>query len=139
MAALLRQRRLRPTRARRLVLARLRTSNDHASAEDLRRVLRRSGQDVSIATLYQNLKRLTQAGLLVSFADAGGIVRFDANTGPHAHLVCTSCGRIHDIAPEDLDLGTRNVGRLKSPLRRHGWSLSEIRLELRGRCPRCRR
>jgi Fur family transcriptional regulator, peroxide stress response regulator len=127
---LLRSRGLRPTRARRLILARLRRSNDHLSADEVRRELRRRGHVVSIATLYQNLKALTEAGLLASFADSAGLVRFDANTEPHDHLVCTRCGRIEDVAPARAPRPARHL---------HSWVVTEARLELRGRCPRCRR
>ncbi len=136
---LLRSRGLRATRASRLILARLRHSNDHLSAEEVQRALRRRGHRVSIATLYQNLKRLTEAGLLVSFADSGGLVRFDANTAPHAHLVCTGCGRILDVAPSAAPV-ERLAAALPKPARRYrGWSIRDARLELCGLCPDCRR
>ena len=136
---LLRSRGLRATRASRLILARLRQSNDHLSAEEVQRALRRRGHRVSIATLYQNLKRLTEAGLLVSFADSDGLVRFDANTAPHAHLVCSTCGRILDVAPSAAPV-ERLAAALPKPARRYrGWSIRSTRLELCGLCPDCRR
>lgn len=135
---LLRGRGLRPTRARRLILTRLRHSNDHLSTEEVQEALLRRGHVVSIATLYQNLKRLTEAGLLVSFADSDGLVRFDANTEPHAHLVCTRCGRILDVAPTATPVA-RLTAALPKPARRYrGWSIRDARLELCGLCPDCR-
>jgi Fur family transcriptional regulator, peroxide stress response regulator len=134
---LLRSRGLRPTRASRLILARLRFSNDHLSTEEIQRALRRRGHSVSTATLYQNLKRLAEVGLLTSFADAAGLVRFDANTEPHAHLVCTRCGHILDLPMTHRLVNRPNV---KPPARHYrGWSISDTRLELCGLCPKCRR
>lgn len=135
---LLGRRGLRATRASRLVLARLRCSNDHPSAEEVQRALRRRGHRVSIATLYQNLKRLTEAGLLVSFADSDGLVRFDANTAPHAHLVCAGCGRIVDVAPAAAPVERLTAALPKSGRCYRGWSIRDARLELCGLCPDCR-
>jgi Fe2+ or Zn2+ uptake regulation protein len=136
---LLRRHGLRPTRARRLVLARLARSNDHLSVDELRAELRRHGQPVSVATLYQNLKRLVAEGLLASFAGADGLVRFDANTDSHAHLVCAGCGRIADVGPEDPVLKRLKVAVPRPARRMRGWTLAEARLELRGLCPACGR
>lgn len=131
---LLRGHGLRPTRASRLIIARLRHSNDHLSADEIRRALRRRGHDISIATLYQNLKRLTRAGLLDTFADTDGLVRFDANTESHTHLVCAECGRIADMPG-----GRRSPMAPPVPVRRYrGWLVRTARLELCGLCPRCR-
>jgi len=136
---LLRSRGLRSTRASRLILARLQHSNDHLSAEEIRLSLRRRGHKVSIATLYQNLKRLTANGLLVGFADTDGIVRFDANTEPHAHLVCTGCGRILDVAPDSVPAARGAAALPKSARGYRGWAVRSARLELCGLCPDCRR
>lgn len=105
----------------------------------MQRSLRRRGQKVSTATLYQNLKRLTANGLLVGFADADGIVRFDANTEPHAHLVCTGCGRILDVAPDSVPAARVAAALPKSARRFRGWTVRSARLELCGLCPDCRR
>lgn len=135
---LLRSRGLRPTRASRLILARLRFSNDHLSTEEIQRALRRRGHSVSTATLYQNLKRLAEAGLLAGFADADGLVRFDANTTPHAHLVCTACGCIADLSLNDPLVRRLELTPPKAARRWRGWSVRDARLELNGLCPRCR-
>jgi len=135
---LLRRRGLRSTRAGRLILARLRQSNDHLSAEEVQRALCRRGHKVSIATLYQNLKRLAEAGLLSSFADSDGLVRFDANTTPHAHLVCTGCGCIADLSLNDPLVRRLELTPPKAARRWRGWSVRGARLELNGLCPHCR-
>jgi len=138
IVSLLRSRGLRPTRAGRLILARLCHSNDHLSAEEIQRSLRRRGHNVSTATLYQNLKRLAEAGLLAGFADAYGLVRFDANTTPHAHLVCTGCGCIADLSLNDPLVRRLELTPPKAARRWRGWSVRGARLELNGLCPRCR-
>lgn len=130
---------LRATRARRLVLARLLSRHDHPSAEELRRALARHGVELSTATLYQNLKRLVEAGLLDGFAGTGGVTRYDANRTPHAHLVCRRCGRVLDVGPEEPLYPRLRVNLPEAARRFRGWSVADARLELRGTCPRCRR
>jgi len=138
IVSLLRSRGLRPTRAGRLILARLRQSNDHLSADQVRRELRRRGHKVSIATLYQNLRRLAESGLLVSFADSDGVVRFDANSAPHAHLVCTNCNCIADLPLDDPLVRQLELTPPRGARRWRGWSVRNARLEFSGLCPRCR-
>jgi Fe2+ or Zn2+ uptake regulation protein len=117
----------------------LQHSNDHLSAEEIRIALRRRGHVVSIATLYQNLARLSEAGLLASFADSEGLVRFDANTAPHAHLVCSRCGRILDLSLTSPLVNRLNISGAKPARQYRGWTVQNARLELCGLCPKCRR
>jgi Fur family ferric uptake transcriptional regulator/Fur family peroxide stress response transcriptional regulator len=58
----LREHSLRPTKARRLVLALLDKKNDHLGPEGILKALRDNGHPISIATLYQNLNNLVEAG-----------------------------------------------------------------------------
>ena len=52
--------------------------------------------------------------------------RFDGNTTPHDHIRCVKCGRVDDIAPQQLDLS----GGAKDDF--HGYSVLGRRVELWG-------
>jgi len=128
---------LRPTEARRIILAALRNTCDHPTVEMLRTALEAQGHQIGVATAYQNLNRLAEAGLVVRFLDRQGLLRFDANVSPHHHLLCTTCGRIADV---ELDSGgaRRLWGVADGVAAEHrSWQLENARLELRGMCPAC--
>lgn len=137
VAVALRAHGLRPTRARCQLLLHLRSTDRHPSAEEITASLRDEGSDVGVATVYQNLNRLVEAGLLRRFKGADGRSRFDADVSAHSHAVCDSCGRMADIEiGEDVarTLDLTSSGDERAP----GWLLTHAAVELRGVCPGCR-
>lgn len=123
---------LRPSRPRRTILAYLQSCEDHPTPYEMLDGLKTSGHPISIATLYQNLQVLSEAGLIRKFVDADGTARYDANTSAHHHLHCLSCGRILDLdLPEAL---SRSLSRLGDA---SGWQVSKVQLEIEGLCPQC--
>src|SRR5215475_5237997 len=92
----LRDRGLRLTRPRRIILDVVRATDAHPTAAFVYRRVRRRLPRVSLATVYRNLRVLAAEGFLAERADAAGM-RFDANTGPHDHFTCLACGRIYDV------------------------------------------
>ena len=130
----LRRHGLRPTPARCRILELLTRRREHYTPEEMLEALREEGEPMSIATLYQNLSKLTEAGLVARFLGADGVSRFDATTEPHHHLVCEVCGRIVDVEAEGL--------KALKPRPLHGdslagWQVREKRVEFVGVCPAC--
>ena len=128
---------LRPTDARRVILAALRDTKEHPTVEMLRASLEAQGHHFGVATVYQNLNRLAEAGLVVRFLDDRGLLRFDANVSPHHHLHCTTCGRIADV---EIDAGgMRHLWGVADGIaaEHRSWQLETAQLELRGMCPAC--
>src|SRR5437762_13591785 len=79
--ATLRDRGLRLTRPRRIILDVVRATDAHPTAAFVYRRVRRRLPRVSLATVYRNLQMLAAEGFLAERADAAGM-RFDGNTGP---------------------------------------------------------
>lgn len=69
----------------------------HPSAETLYQMLHEEQPDISLATVYRNLALFKSQGLAVSVGTVNGIERFDGNTQPHVHFICTGCGRVDDL------------------------------------------
>ena len=82
---------------REAMLALLRSTHSHPGAEWVYDRLRPDFPDLSLGTVYRNLRQLEGEGLIVSVGVVGGVERFDANTAPHAHFVCTRCGAVTDL------------------------------------------
>jgi Fur family peroxide stress response transcriptional regulator len=138
LTQMLRERGLRPTKARCLILALLTEHNGHLSTEDILQTLRERGHKVSTATLYQNLNKLANGGLLTRFSGPDGLMRFDANLIPHHHLICVRCGRIVDMKVNDAQLLQLRPVCFQTGEPLSDWQLQGVRLELKGVCPACR-
>jgi Fe2+ or Zn2+ uptake regulation protein len=115
-----------------LILDIVRRTNQHPSADDVFMLARASVPSISLATVYRNLRRLVSEGHLRERM-FGGVSRFDGHLEEHAHMVCTSCGAIVDVAAD----GAALVRQLDAPA--PSWELMQVDVELKGRCPACRK
>ena len=92
---------------REAILECLRSTNTHPSAEWVHAKLRETFPDISLGTVYRNLSMFKEQGLVISVGTVNGIERFDANTTPHVHFICTECGAVMDLpevsVPEELN------------------------------------
>ena len=94
-------------RKRDAILTCLRQTTEHPSAEWVFSQLKQEIPDLSLGTVYRNLSLFKEQGLITSLGTVNGVERFDANTDPHVHYICTGCGRVLDLhqlrVPEELN------------------------------------
>ncbi len=125
--SMLRSTGIRCTRQRELIFDALASTELHPTAEELHRMARAQDRRLSLATVYNTLVALTQAGLIRRLpAQDSGPARFDADASEHLHAVASD-GRILDV-PEDLarrildavtpELRAEIAARLKTPIGR---------------------
>lgn len=69
----------------------------HPTADWVYAQLKPSIPDLSLGTVYRNLAMFRQEGKLVSVGTVNGMERFDANTRPHPHFICTHCNAVIDV------------------------------------------
>lgn len=79
------------------ILSLLRSVKCHPTAEWIHAELRKQYPDLSLGTVYRNLRALTDAGLIRSVGVVDGQERFDGNLAAHGHFVCKSCGAVMDV------------------------------------------
>lgn len=84
-------------RKRNAILTCLQQTDTHPSAEMVHQMLQAEHPDISLATVYRNLARFKAQGMIQSVATVKGIERFDANTVPHVHFICTGCDAVMDL------------------------------------------
>ena len=84
-------------RKRNAILHYLQHTTSHPSAETIFTDLKAEIPDLSMGTVYRNLKLFQQQGLAMSVATVKGIERFDANTEPHVHFICDTCDAVIDL------------------------------------------
>ncbi len=87
----------RKSEKRDAILALLRRVRCHPSAEWVYNELRRTYPGLSLGTVYRNLRRLTESGLIRSVGVVDGQERFDGNLSAHGHFVCQGCGAVLDV------------------------------------------
>lgn len=120
-------------RKRNAILACLRETKEHPSAEMVHEMLQADHPDISLATVYRNLARFKNQGIITSLGTVNGVERFDANTAPHVHFICTGCGRILDLPEVELPLSlSRDVERSC------GGQVHSCQLTFTGLCRSCR-
>jgi Fur family transcriptional regulator, iron response regulator len=99
----LRTARLRPTRQRVALAALLFGNGDrHVTAELLHEEAVRSGERVSLATVYNTLHQFKRAGLLREIAIGGQRTYFDTNTSNHNHFFVEARGELVDIPSSSI-------------------------------------
>jgi len=85
------------SRKRQAIYDALMRSHTHPSAEELYHTLKPDYPDLSLGTVYRNLKSMVAGGDVVCVANVDGKDRYDAHITPHAHLVCRECGAVLDL------------------------------------------
>ena len=73
----------------------------HPTVEQVYRAVKRKLTRISKATVYQNLKFLSENGL-VREVNIKGISRFEPNLEQHHHIICKNCGTISDFESKEL-------------------------------------
>lgn len=91
------------SKKRQAILDALTATTEHPNAEWLYRKLKPAYPDLSLGTVYRNLSLFADAGEISRLGGFGGQERFDGRTDPHAHLLCTECGRILDVEIPELE------------------------------------
>lgn len=97
---------VRPTRQR-VALASLLVGdgkNRHVTAESLFAAAQDTGEQVSLATVYNTLRAFCDAGLMQEVTVDGARSYFDTNTHDHPHFFWEDDGRLTDAPAEDLEI-----------------------------------
>jgi len=121
-------------RKRDAILTCLRETTEHPSADWVFSQLKPEIPDLSLGTVYRNLSLFKEQGIIVSLGTVKGVERFDGNTAPHVHYICTDCGRVLDLhqirVPEELNQSAATAS---------GGEVTGCQLTFTGVCSHCAR
>ena len=129
----LREKSVRITETRRAVLSYLVKSQEHPSADAIYQDLKPAFPNMSLATVYNNLKVLIDEGFVSELK-----VRNDTTTyydfmgHDHLNVVCEKCGRIADVDIEVPDLR-------KEAASQSGYQITKTQMTVYGICPDCQK
>ena len=119
-------------RKRNAILSYLRASVEHPSAETIYTDLKAQIPDLSMGTVYRNLNLFKQQGLAVSVATVSGVERFDGNTEPHVHFICSGCDAVLDLHTLQTPESLKNAAAACA-----GGSIESCQLLFTGKCRDC--
>ena len=109
----------------------------------IQQMLKRSSNTKKVlaqSSLYRNLVVLEGVGVVQRIFSTDDVARYELNDdilGHHHHLVCSKCGDIRDVRiPESLESSLDTA--LAKIARSSGFQLDQHRLDLIGRCGKCR-
>ena len=115
------------------ILACIRETDTHPSAEWIYTMLKPQIPDLSLGTVYRNLSMFREEGLVVSVGVVGGLERFDGNTVPHVHFVCEGCGAVLDVGSIEVPTELTSLAETSTGGRVHACSLRFM-----GLCKSCK-
>ncbi|MDU3153851.1 MAG: Fur family transcriptional regulator [Anaerococcus hydrogenalis] len=127
---LLRNKNIRVTEKRRIILEKIIENNDPISAEEILEKLKNDKINLDLSTIYRNLNTLEEVGLLLKNTNLDGISYFQLNTNDHKHFItCMSCNKkfivencpIHEVEKET------------------GFIIKGHSFEFTGICPNCQK
>lgn len=122
---------VRITPQRHAILAYLMESMEHPTADEIYRALAPKFPNMSVATVYNNLKVFMEARMVRELTYGDSSSRFDADVSDHYHVVCQKCGKIKDFSHpslKEVELAAEQAT---------GFKIQGHRLELYGVCSEC--
>lgn len=75
----------------------LQNTDTHPTADWIYDELRKEFPNVSLATVYRNLKQLTEQHMILAIDAGTGSEHYDGDISLHYHFACRDCGRVYDI------------------------------------------
>ena len=94
---------MKNSKQRELVLNIVNSSHIHPTAEDVYLECRKAIPNISLGTVYRNLKSLTESCEITRIKSKDNTYRYDNSFKKHAHFICRQCGHILDISNNILE------------------------------------
>ena len=98
------EKKLRHSHQRDMIYNYLLSSKEHPSAEMIYDELKKIEPNLSLGTVYRNLKLLEELGMVVKVTNVNNVERYDAITSDHIHFVCDKCGAVLDLPSFDQNI-----------------------------------
>ena len=123
---------LKITPQRMEVYAALSDPDKHPTAMEVYETVKLHMPTLSFATIYQALNFFCRIGLLQMIDVGDGIMRYDVDTEPHAHIRCETCNRVFNLPlayRKNLD---------KDAAAKSGFEIHQHQTYFLGICPECK-
>ena len=123
------------TEQRAIVLQILLNLDDHLNAEELNDIIKKEypEQNIGIATIYRTLNFLEEVNLIssISFGKDGKKYESNSKDQHHDHLICTSCGKIVEFFDETIEKRQEEIAV------KNGFKITDHTMQIYGLCDVC--
>ena len=120
---------LKATHQRMVVFKALMDSKTHPSADWIYDQVQKEIPSITLATVYNVLDCLVDAGLAKRVMSSKGSMRYDGRVDDHHHLVCSNTQEIMDFYDEDLNKLILNYIKDKKI---ENFQFQDMQLQIRG-------
>lgn len=121
----------RMTKQKKVILEILQSTKSHPTADWIYEQAKKEIPDISLGTIYRNLKQLKDMGQIMELNYGSSYSRYDGVAENHYHFVCNICGCIYDL-DLTIEIPQERVEKLiKGKVTHH-------RLEFYGICADCK-
>jgi Fur family peroxide stress response transcriptional regulator len=121
---------IRPSVQRVAVMKYLLTHHTHPTVDEIYSALAPEIPTLSRTTVYNTLHLLHEHGAILVLVMDGITAHFDGFTYPHAHFLCTRCGKVFDVELESTEFVKRNTPR-------NAAVITDTQLYYKGICEDC--
>ena len=121
------------SRKREAIYNALRGTTVHPTAEWVYETLKPDYPDLSLGTVYRNIKKFCESGKVRSVGVIRGQEHFDGDTSKHSHFVCSGCGKVLDIFEPVVAEDT-----LADIEKKHEFRIMSEDILFSGVCPNCK-
>lgn len=121
------------SRQREVILDTLIRNPVHPTAERLMEIIKTENPDsnIGIATVYRNLSKLANSGIIKRIEGLEDAEHFDHNTHTHYHFMCNKCKKIYDI---DADIAADIIEKTE---KQTGFIITDYDILFKGVCHNC--
>ncbi|HEY0564328.1 MAG TPA: transcriptional repressor [Terriglobales bacterium] len=114
------------THQREAIFGALLSLGGHPTLEEVFAAAKAIDPTLSLATVYNNVRRFLDAGLIREMNPVHGGMRIEANADPHHHAICTRCQRVVDMPEMPF-----------APPVPTGFTVNRINVDVFGLCADC--
>ena len=117
---------------KKLVEGAVKSMRTHPTAEDVYDYIAARHPEISRATVYRNLRQLSDCGEIRRIEVPGAADRYDFNVSDHYHTSCKLCGKFSDIDLPYMDGLDEMVSEMTD------YDMESHDIVFKGVCPGCR-
>ena len=114
------------------ILKTLQETKVHPTADWVYAQLKPEYPDLSLGTVYRNLKKFCDGGVAVSLGVINGKEHFDGDITPHTHFVCNYCEAVMDMREKFF-----NEQDFKHISAKYNFDITGAEIIFRGVCNNC--
>ena len=131
---IVKQKGLKYTDQREIVLSVLLNAEDHLTAEEVYNEIKKEHTDsnIGIATVYRALSILEEVDLITSIAFGTDGKKYESNAkSHHDHLICTNCGKIIEFMDDEIEKRQDKIAK------KNKFKITSHSMQLYGTCETC--